>query len=51
MDDFLEAIGTILKHIFYFIALVLLGIIYLPAFLITTLLNKTWGKLLKEFGL
>lgn len=51
MDDLLEGVGTFFKHFFNFIALVLLAVIYLPAFFITTTLNKTWSSLLKEFGL
>ncbi|HRH31103.1 MAG TPA: hypothetical protein PK950_00355 [Candidatus Paceibacterota bacterium] len=41
---------TFLGYFFRGLLLVLLAIVYLPAFLITTFLNDTFESMLKEFG-
>ncbi len=40
-----------IERIFKAIFLVLLSILYIPSFLVVTLLGGTWKDLLAEFGL
>ncbi len=46
-----EGLQTFLGYFFRGVLLVILALIYLPAFFITTTLNKTFEDMLKEFGL
>lgn len=43
-------ISTFLGYFWKGLLLVVVAVIYLPAFLITTNLNKTFEDMLKEFG-
>lgn len=51
MDDILKPIGTFLGYVWRGVLLIVVAIIYLPAFLLTTLLNKPFEEMLKNFGL
>ena len=51
MEDALESIGTFLGYLFRAFLLIVVALVFLPAFLIVNILNKPWEDLLKEFGL
>ncbi len=46
-----DNVGTFLGYFFRGLLFVVVAIIYLPAFLLVTYLNKPFEDMLKEFGL
>ncbi|MEN9582203.1 MAG: hypothetical protein RL641_157 [Candidatus Parcubacteria bacterium] len=50
MDDIMKPLGTFFGYFFNMVLLIVLALVYLPSFLITTHLNKPFEDLLKEFG-
>jgi hypothetical protein len=51
MDDILEPIGTFLGYAGKILLLMVIAVVYLPAFLITTALTTPFEKMLEEFSL
>jgi hypothetical protein len=50
MEDIFAPIGTFFGYFWRGLLLVIVALIYLPAFVITTFLNKPFQNLLEEFG-